>query len=113
MNTETKASNEAKAALYNVEVFNQIFKGGNVDLANTNTAEAHFDEITEKAEEQQAMIDSRIDDMWKDKAVICQAIEESLSDINHVNNASCDVAGDIEKVIDGYLETMVKDELNL
>lgn len=113
MNTETKI------ASYNVEIFDQIFKLNNPigdtvpDLANRNTDFTDFDEQTEKAEEQQAMIDSRISDIWKDGGEICQVIADNFDEFANINAEAYDVAAEIEKAIDGFFKTMVLDELNL
>ena len=83
------------------------------DLANRDTDYADFDAITEAAEAGQEIINSRIDELWKDKAVICQIIEDNLDEINQVNQTSYDVTGDIEQLITGYIETMIRDELGI
>ena len=83
------------------------------DLANRNTDCADFDAITEAAGVGQEIINSRIDELWKDKALICQIIEETIDEINQVYQTSFDVAGDIEQLITGYIETMIRDELGI
>jgi len=58
---------------------------------------------------EQEIIDSRVNDLWNDKDAICKVISDNFDELAALYNTE----GDMKKAIDGYLETMVREDLNL
>lgn len=105
---------ETKTAICNVEVFNQIFKtGGNMDLSNRDTDAAHFDEITEKAEAERELIDSRVSELWKDTDTLCRIIVENFDDIYDAVIYSLFEEKAVDKIITDALRIEVIADLGL
>ena len=87
-----------------------------MNRADDNYIEAGFREIDRRMEAQDAeneMIDSRVADMWADKEKVCNAVMASLDGIDLMSAHSHDVAKGIERIIDGFFEVEVKDELGI
>ncbi len=72
-----------------------------------------FDRESERQEEIQRNIDSRVDGMWQDKETVCRIMEENFDRLQVDNDNAYDIAKEFEKTITYYMELEAERDLGL